>query len=217
LFKQLNMRASAMRTASRIVLVVSGILLGIGLVTPLWRITLKAPQYPEGVQMYIWATRLSGQVELINGLNHYIGMRPIREEDFPEFAVMPWVLGGLGVLAVVAAVLNRRGLALTWAILLLLATVVGLADFYRWGYEYGHNLDPRAPIKVPGMSYQPPLIGSKQLLNFTAYSYPDLGGWAAFAALIVGGGVAVGECIGARRRRLARFELRQHTREPLLV
>jgi len=206
-----------MRTASRIVLVVSGVLLGVGLVAPLWRITLEAPQYPEGVQMYIWATHLSGQVELINGLNHYIGMRPIREEDFPEFAVMPWVLGGLAALAVAAAVLNRRGLALIWAILLLLATVVGLADFYRWGYEYGHNLDPRAPIKVPGMSYQPPLIGSKQLLNFTAYSYPDIGGWAAFAALIAGGSAAVVECIRVRRRRLACFELRKHTRESLPV
>ena len=60
---------------------------------------------------------------------------------------------------------------------LLLTGIIGLYDFYQWGYDYGHNLDPTAPIKVPGMSYQPPLIGTKKLLNFTAYSGPDTGGW----------------------------------------
>jgi copper chaperone NosL len=52
-----------------------------------------------------------------------------------------------------------------------------LADMYKWGYEYGHTLDPKAAIKVEGMSYQPPLIGYKELLNFIAYSGPDTGSW----------------------------------------
>ena len=51
-----------------------------------------------------------------------------------------------------------------------------MVDFYRWNYNYGHNLDPNAAIIVPGMSYQPPLIGYKQLLNFGAYSMPATGG-----------------------------------------
>jgi copper chaperone NosL len=55
--------------------------------------------------------------------------------------------------------------------------ILAMVDFYRWEYNYGHNLDPTAPIQVPGMAYQPPLIGFKQLLNFGAYSYPDIGGW----------------------------------------
>ncbi len=50
-------------------------------------------------------------------------------------------------------------------------------DFWRWEYNYGHNLNPEAAIIVPGMAYQPPLIGFKQLLNFGAYSMPDIGGW----------------------------------------
>jgi copper chaperone NosL len=57
-----------------------------------------------------------------------------------------------------------------------------MVDFYRWEYQYGHNLDPTAPIQVPGMAYQPPLIGYKQLLNFSAYSAPDKGGWAMIGA-----------------------------------
>ena len=66
--------------------------------------------------------------------------------------------------------------------LLVLAGIAGLYDFYQWGSDYGHNLDPTAPIKVPGMSYQPPLLGTKELLNFVAYSGPDTGGWIMVAA-----------------------------------
>ncbi len=55
--------------------------------------------------------------------------------------------------------------------------IIAMADFWKWEYNYGHNLNPDAAIIVPGMSYQPPLIGFKQLLNFGAYSIPDIGGW----------------------------------------
>ena len=89
-----------------------------------------------------------------------------------------------------------------------LGAVAGLGDFWKWGYEYGHQLDPHAAIKVPGMSYQPPLIGSKQLLNFHATSWPDIGGWIAIAALACVLAVAVLEWRRARppprgARRLA--------------
>ena len=63
---------------------------------------------------------------------------------------------------------------------------MGMVEFYRWSYDYGHNLDPNAIIKIPGMSYQPPLIGSKVLLNFTAASWPAAGGWAAGLAFLIG-------------------------------
>jgi copper chaperone NosL len=67
---------------------------------------------------------------------------------------------------------------------MIVGACVALADFYRWGYQYGHDLDPNAPIKIPDMGYQPPVIGYKDLLNFTALSIPDLGGW-----IVVGIGV----------------------------
>ena len=59
---------------------------------------------------------------------------------------------------------------------------MAMVDFYRWNYDYGHDLDPSAAIKVPGMAYQPPIFGYKQLLNFGAYSIPDIGGWLFIAA-----------------------------------
>jgi copper chaperone NosL len=195
-----------MRPLARLLLAVAVVALGLLYVLPLWQIRLEAPQYPEGVVMYIWLTKLSGQIDLINGLNHYIGMRPIRQADFPEFGIMPWLIAGLIVLGLVAVALNRRGFVGLWIALFAAIVLVGLADFYRWGYEYGHNLDPHAPIKVPGMAYQPPLIGSKKLLNFTAYSYPAAGGMVAFGSLLLSAAVWTAECIAARKRNLSCME-----------
>jgi hypothetical protein len=86
-----------------------------------------------------------------------------------------------------------------WAVVYVAVAVAGLVDFWKWEYDYGHNLDmTQAIIKIPGMSYQPPLIGSKQLLNFTASSWPGLGGWAAGLSL---GLVAVAVVLAFRRHR----------------
>jgi copper chaperone NosL len=85
--------------------------------------------------------------------------------------------------------------------LLALGALAGLADFWKWGYDYGHDLDPTAAIKIPGMSYQPPVLGSKQLLNFHATSLPAVGGWIAFGVLAVGLVLVIREF--RRGRRLA--------------
>ena len=80
-----------------------------------------------------------------------------------------------------------------YALVILTCGLAALVDFYMWGYDYGHNLDPTAPIVVPGMSYQPPLIGTKQLLNFTAFSGPDIGGWIFLAAGVLAIGTLIYE------------------------
>lgn len=127
--------------------------------------------------MKIWINTITGDVKVISALNHYIGMRHIEVSMFPEFQYMIYLLGGLIAVGLLAGLLGKRLLLSFFAALLVAAGVAALVDFYRWGYDYGHNLDPTAPIVVPGMSYQPPLIGTKQLLNFTAYSGPDMGGY----------------------------------------
>jgi copper chaperone NosL len=113
---------------------------------------------------------------------------------------MPWIVAGLIVLGLAAAASGRRAVLYTWLAALLVAAAAGLADFWYWGYDYGHNLDPSAAIKVPGMSYQPPIIGPKTLLNFRADSWPDLGGLIAFAVVGAAGAVAFVEFRRARRR-----------------
>jgi copper chaperone NosL len=154
---------------------------------PLWRIDLWAPQYPEGLVLKIWLSKLTGDVDVINGLNHYIGMAHIRAEMFPEFRVLPYVVGFYVAFGLLTALTASRKLLLAYLLLIAAAGLGALYDFWRWGYEYGHNLDPSAPIQVPGMAYQPPLLGYKALLNFGAFSIPDWGGWIFVA---VGGLVA---------------------------
>lgn len=144
---------------------------------PLWQILMWAPQYPEGLQMKIWIDNITGDVKIISALNHYIGMRHIEVSMFPEFKYMIYIVGFMIGFGILTAIINRKFMLGVFAALILAGGIAALVDFYLWGYDYGHNLDPTAPIIVPGMSYQPPLIGTKQLLNFTAYSGPDTGGW----------------------------------------
>lgn len=166
---------------SRTLLALAGVLILGAFVLPLWRVSLSAPQYPEGLGMLIRINTITGikpnDLDNINNLNHYIGMKRIVPASIPELRIMPFVVAGLAALAFAAAATGRRAVALGFVAIFVLVALVGLADFYRWEYDYGHNLDlEEAIIKIPGMSYQPPLIGTKQLLNFTATSLPAAGG-----------------------------------------
>ncbi len=179
-----------MSTSSKITLALAALVLGLMYVYPLWSITLEAPQYPEGIGMHIRINTVTGHkpndLANINGLNHYIGMKTIEPDAIAELKIMPWIIGALMALGLVAAATGKRWMLYAWVGLFLVTAVIGLVDFYLWEYDYGHNLNPTAAIKVPGMNYQPPLIGPKKLLNFTAHSWPALGGWAAFASLATG-------------------------------
>jgi copper chaperone NosL len=163
-----------MTSRTRFLLVI-GFLIGLAaLRLPLWEVRLGAPQYPEGLGLRIHAHTVTGikehDLDNINGLNHYIGMKPITPEAIPELRYMPWLIG--------------------WLIAFALLGAVGLWDFWRWEYDYGHNLDmEKAIIIVPDMTYQPPLIGSKQLLNFTATAWPGLGTIALGISFLTGAGV----------------------------
>jgi copper chaperone NosL len=171
------MNSNKLNWNSRIVLFLCAILLIVVLYVPMWSIELNAPQYPEGLGLSIYANKLGGNVDIINGLNHYIGMKTLHEKDFVEFIVLPYFILFFSIFCLVTALVARKKLLYTLLALFILFGVLAMADFWRWEYNYGHDLNPDAAIIVPGMSYQPPLIGYKQLLNFGAYSMPDIGGW----------------------------------------
>lgn len=162
---------------TRLVIVVASLAMISALYVPLWQILMWAPQYPEGLEMKIWIDDISGDVKIISALNHYIGMKHIEVSMFPEFGYMKYIVMALVGIGLLTALINKRWALAALVVLITATGIAALVDFYMWGYDYGHNLDPSAPIVVPGMAYQPPLIGTKQLLNFTAFSGPDIGGW----------------------------------------
>jgi copper chaperone NosL len=179
-----------MRPSSRIIIVFAALLLSLTYYFPLWKIDLIAPQYPEGLGLRIWINAIGGMNEgdlnRVNMLNHYIGMKAINPDSIKELKIMPWVMRGLLVCGLMVGILGRRRLLLAWIILFLLMSIAGLVDYYLWGYDYGHNLDlEHASIKVEGMTYQPPLIGTKNLLNFKAVSLPDVGGYVAIVSILL--------------------------------
>jgi hypothetical protein len=179
-----------MSTLSRWTVAVASMLVIAALALPLWRIQLTAPQYPEGLGMVIHANTVRGatahDLQSINALNHYIGMKAIEPEQIAELRIIPWLIAGLATTGLLVAVIGRRTTLIVWLMVFAFAGAIGFWDFYRWEYMYGHDLDvEHAIIKVPGMTYQPPIIGSKQLLNFTATSWPASGTFLIAAAFLL--------------------------------
>jgi hypothetical protein len=178
-----------MKAIPRILMIAAVASLLMLFVFPMWRITLFAPQYPDGVTMYIWINQITGEtpgtLQNINILNHYVGMKYIEPDSIPELVYFPYIIMALAALGLLAAILNKAWGYLSWVILFAILAALGLYDFYLWEYDYGHNLSPTAPIKIPGASFQPPVFGTKDILNFVAQSYPHTGGYfAGLAALL---------------------------------
>lgn len=136
---------------------------------PMWNILLKAHKYPDGIGMDIWINKIVGtnpnDIQNINLMNHYVGMDPIPTE-MAEFVVFPWVIGIMSAIGLGIGLIRKRKLFLVWFVIMSVLGGIGLYDFYSWEYKYGHNLNPRAPIKVPGQSYQPPVFGYKENPQF---------------------------------------------------
>lgn len=180
-----------MKNENRIWMILAALLLLGVYFFPIWSIGMEAPQYPEGIGMNITVNDINGKhphdLENINGLNHYIGMKAITPASIPELKIMPYIFAFLIVSGLAIAWKGNRKWVLIWLVTFVLVAIAGLIDFYLWSYDYGHNLNPNAPIKVPGMTYQPPLIGSKQLLNINATSMPHIGFYVALLSMGIAG------------------------------
>jgi copper chaperone NosL len=178
---------------SRILMTVGSLLL-LGLfVFPLWNITLEAPQYPIPLGMDIHINKFVDTHEFdiknINLMNHYVGMQYI-PETIPEFKIFPWVIAIMVALGVVIGLKGNYKLFLVWFILMSILGVAGMYDFYLWEYDYGHNLNPKAIMNFKNpdgsvMGFQPPLFGTKYILNFTAHSYPRTGAYFLFIGMLM--------------------------------
>ena len=192
---------------SRLIIAGASLLLILTFFFPVWQIDLNAPQYPEGLGLRIWLNEIGGlkpnDLQSINGLNHYIGMQVIEPESIPELKVMPFIIVFMILFGLINAFIGKPIYLKIWLALFLVIAIVGLVDFYLWGYDYGHNLNPDAPIKVPGMTYQPPLLGSKQLLNINAVSLPAVGTYLIIISLMITTFVAFSKSFRLKENKLA--------------
>ena len=152
---------------------------------PLWHYYLEAPQYPEGLDMWIWLHKLTGQVYIINDLNHYVGFMTITEDMYWEFKVLPVMTVILAVWGLWVAISGSLRAFYWWMAYYLLYALFGLVDFYYRLWQFGNTLDPKAPIQIEG--YVPPMFGTKEFMNFLISSWPGPG----FFVLVAGFAIAV--------------------------
>jgi hypothetical protein len=174
--------------APRVLLAVAVLCLAPTYVSPLYNMTMFAPQYQDGLRLDIYSYRLQGgnanqDVKEINVLNHYIGMKDLVTEDFTEFKWLPFVIGILGLLFLRAAVLGKTAHLVDVTVLYLYFGLFALWSFAYKMYQYGHQLDPRAAVRID--PFMPPLFGYKKLANFEVYAYPQLGSYALGAAAVL--------------------------------
>ncbi len=159
----------------------AAVVLAVAAFLPLWRLTLTAPQYPAGLHLTAYGTRMEGDLAEINELNHYIGVRAIEPDSVTELKLFPYAMAAL-VLAVAAGAIFLKGwksrtvlAAAVWAI-----PVGMLIDLQWWLYSYGHDLDKSAPIRTA--PFTPRVIGTTNVINFNSEAGVATGFWLLVAA-----------------------------------
>jgi hypothetical protein len=172
---------------SRVLILLAALLLLPPYFSPLWNMTLYSNQFPEGLVLKIYSYKLAGgqsqyrdDLKEINALNHYIGMRELKEDDFTEFKWIPFVIGGVILLSLRVVVLGKMSKLVDLFVLFTYFGLFSLWSFYHKLYLYGHELDPTAAVKVP--PFTPPIIGHHTLANFEVYSYPHIASYFMAAA-----------------------------------
>ena len=163
---------------ARLAVLGTGTLLVIALFFPLWRITMFANQFPDGIRLSIYAYKLVGgnggaDLQGINILNHYIGMHEIQAADFLEMKFIPFALGVFLLLGLRTAVFAKVRDLVDLTVLFIYFSAFSFGVFWYRMYTYGHQLSPDAPIKVP--PFTPPVLGHQHIANFDVYSTPGVG------------------------------------------
>src|SRR5690606_21227040 len=167
-------------------------------VWPLWHYYFEAPQYPEGLAMQIWTSRLTGRVDLINQLNHYVGFMQPDAAEFWELRVLPVAVVVLSAAGLLVAARGLRRWLPAWLVGYGAFAVAGMADFFRWLWRSGHTIDPRAAITMEG--YTPPMLGTSQFMNFYITAWPGWGAVALAGGFVLGLAVFGGLWFLSRRR-----------------
>lgn len=150
---------------------------------PWWRMNFIAPQYPEGLNIIVYPHKLEGEIDIVNGLNHYIGMAEFSEENFPELSYLPFIIGGLAVLTLITALLRKKSFLYALIAIFTIGGSLGVYDLYRWLHNFGTNLSPTAPITIE--PFVPPILGENTIANFVTHSYLGTGSYLILVAFLL--------------------------------
>jgi copper chaperone NosL len=166
------------RLGARVLLALLVIPMTLGMVQPLWRMSMVAPQYPHGLRIDLYSYKLAGgndnhDITEINELNHYIGMMKVDRESMSDLSWLPFAFGLLIVIALRAAAIGSVRSLIDLSVLVGYVAVFSMARFVYKLYTFGHYLDPRAPVHIE--PFMPVVLGTKQVANFTTHSYPLVG------------------------------------------
>ncbi len=165
---------------ARVVLAFLTIFIVLSFTAPVWHINMKAPQYPEGLDLYIYSYKVEGgndgnDVQEINVLNHYIGMAPLDRQALSDLDWIPFLFVAMIIFALRTALVGKVGSMLDLLVMTSYAGAFGFGRLYYKLYTFGHNLDPRAPVTVE--PFMPVMWGKKQIANFLTEAGPGLGTW----------------------------------------
>lgn len=152
---------------------------------PYWKMTLLAPQYPGGLVVQAYVNRLEGDVAEIDGLNHYIGMRPLGEAAQLERSLSIIIIAVTALLVVGAIFIHTKWAALL-ALPALLFPAIFLGDMYFWLRNFGLNLDPTAALSGAIEPFVPPVLGEGLVGQFRTIASADSGLYLAiFASFLI--------------------------------
>jgi copper chaperone NosL len=165
-------------------MLIAAVVLFVSTFFPYWRMEMEAPQYPRGLEMSVYVNRVEGDVQEVDTLNHYIGMRPLSEAGALERSLAVIAIAAL-VMLVVAAIFihNPCALLLTWPVMLYPA--IFLADLWYWMQDFGMNLDDTAPLSSIIEPFVPPLLGEGKIAQFKTLAIWETGLWMSVVASIL--------------------------------
>jgi hypothetical protein len=155
-------------------LVAAAVLIIVSIFLPYWSLVLHAPQYPQGLVVHAYLDRLEGDVQEIDGLNHYIGMRPLGEAAQLEKSISIFAIVALALLVLAAIFIHSPWSALL-ALPAILLPAVFLVDLYFWLNNFGQNLDPSAALSSSIEPFTPTILGEGLIGQFKTVAFADFG------------------------------------------
>lgn len=167
-----------------IIMILAAFILFISIFFPYWKLTLFAPQYPDGLEAEMYVNRLSGDIQEIDGLNHYIGMKPMGEAAVLERTLSVFMIVGV-VLLIIGTLFVHSPLALFLCIPAILYPIFFLGDLYFWMRTFGMNLDSNAPLSNAIEPFVPPLLGEGKIAQFLTVATWEIGLFMSIAASIL--------------------------------